>query len=110
MDLVEYARWLGAALFWVVALVALWANIRRHKTNQAYYEAGSDRRVSGAAFVFTLFAWIGAAVSPPGWSALWLLCLFGEVPALVNFLAEKPSESETPQSEHSKNKDESSDS
>ena len=80
-------RWVIAALFWFLALGVLYGNIKRQKINQARYDAGDDSRVSGVVFMFSIFAWIGAAASPMPFNAFWFLTLFGEIPGIGNFIS-----------------------
>ena len=66
-------------LMHLMAMVVLYLNIKRQKTNQDYYDRGYDNRVSGVVFLFSIFIWIGVATSPLSFNPFWLLTLIFEI-------------------------------
>ena len=88
MNLSEITQWVIASVLWFLALIVFIFNIRRQETNQKYYQAGSDKRVSGIAFLCSIFIWLGVAVSPLAWSGYWLFTLLLEIPGMANFISD----------------------
>lgn len=79
-------QWVLATALWGLALAVLYTNVKRQKTNQAYYDEGSEKRVSGTPFIFSILCWVGVAISPWLFNAFWLITLIFELPALGNFI------------------------
>lgn len=85
-ELKEIIRWVLASGFWLMAAMVLYLNISRQFKNRQYRKQGTGQRISGTPFLFTIFCFIGAGVSPLGVHPLFILAIPFEIPALGDFV------------------------